>query len=186
MVDKISIKPHIVGLGDYTSESVITIVNAFTAPCNHPVTIEHINIRMIKTVAGTHLSYSTFNEAIANANIELYIAAPNHEVQNHTTERTWYSLQTIADNMLAHARLKWYANDVCYVLPFNKLQNKEGEPVTPYELCYDKIPMIKHFRVFLCNCVTKKYTITYPRGNGTTNTASQNDDKRIFIDPPPH
>jgi hypothetical protein len=40
MVDKTSTKPHLVGHLDYTSDYVITAVNEFIAPRNHPITVE--------------------------------------------------------------------------------------------------------------------------------------------------
>jgi hypothetical protein len=107
MVDKTSRKPQVCGLKDCTSESIIHSVNEFTAPCNHPVSVEHVNVnvRKIKNDTGTQFTSSNFSEACAAADIELSIAAPKHKEQNHNVERTWYSLQTIADAMLVHARL---------------------------------------------------------------------------------
>jgi hypothetical protein len=169
MVDRTSRKPHLVGLHDYTSESGITAINEFTAPCNHPVAVEHINIRKIKTYDGTHLfNSSNLCEACATVGIQLSIAAPTHQEKNHTAERTWYSLQTIDDAMHVHARLPpkfthhliRYAINFFSVLPVNKFINKPGETATPYELFYEKKPLVNHFRVCGCPCVTKKYTIT--------------------------
>jgi hypothetical protein len=114
MVDRTSRKHHLIGLHDYPSNSVITSINEFTAPCNHTVTVEHINIRKIKTDAGTQFTSSNFREACATANIELSIAAPNQQEQ----ERTWYSLYTIADAMLFHTRIppKFTYYSICYAI----------------------------------------------------------------------
>jgi hypothetical protein len=79
MVDKTSREPHLIGFNDYTSYSVFTTVNELTAPYNHPVTVEHINIRNIKTDAGTHFTSRNLREACANINIELFIAAPTRQ-----------------------------------------------------------------------------------------------------------
>ena len=62
MVDKTSRKPQVCGLKDYTSDSVIHSVNEFTSPCNHPVSVEHINIRKVKTDAGSQFTSSNFLE----------------------------------------------------------------------------------------------------------------------------
>jgi hypothetical protein len=43
----------------------------FTAPCNHPVTVEHINIRNIKTDAGTQFTLSNLSEACATTSKKL-------------------------------------------------------------------------------------------------------------------
>jgi hypothetical protein len=86
MVDRTSRKPHLVGLHDYTSDSAITAINECTAPSNHTVTVEHINIRKIETDAGTQFTSSNFHEACATAIIELSIAAPKKQEQNHTAE----------------------------------------------------------------------------------------------------
>jgi hypothetical protein len=48
-----------------------------------------------------------------------------------------------------------YAIKFFSVLPVKKLLNKERKPGTPYELFYDKIPMINHFGVCDSPCVTR-------------------------------
>jgi hypothetical protein len=69
------------------------------------------------------------------SNIELSVAAPKHEEQNHTSEKNLYSLHTIAVDMLVRARLLpeftyhsiRYAIEVFAVIPVKKLLNKTGE-----------------------------------------------------------
>jgi hypothetical protein len=134
MVDNTSRNHHLVGLHDYTSDSVITAINEFTAPWNQPVTDEHINIIEVKTDAGYQLSSSNFREDFSTANIETSIAAPNHQYQNQKSEITWYSLHTIDDAMLVHVILPpkfpynsiLYAIEVFSVFPVKKLLNKAG------------------------------------------------------------
>jgi hypothetical protein len=83
MVDKTSRKPHFVGINEYNSDSCIITVNEFTAPCNHPVTVDQISIKKITTDAGTQFTPCNFREACANATIELSIAASKHQEQHH-------------------------------------------------------------------------------------------------------
>jgi hypothetical protein len=134
MADKTSRKPHLVRLNYYTTYSIIMTVNEFTAPCDHPVTVEHINIRKIKTDSGTEFRSSYLCEACANANIELSITSSKHQEQNHAEERTWYSRQTIDAFMLVHTGLtpkcpchtSIYAIEVLSGLPVKKLTKKAG------------------------------------------------------------
>jgi hypothetical protein len=79
MFDTTSRKPQLVGLNDCTSDSVIISVNELKAPYNHPLIVEHISMRKIKTDPGSQFTPCNFREAWTNANIELSIAPPNHQ-----------------------------------------------------------------------------------------------------------
>jgi hypothetical protein len=100
-----------------TAWAINTSLNEFTVPSNHT--------RKIKTDAGTHFPSRNFHESCANANIELFFAAPTQKDQIRTAKMTQCSLKTIADNMIAHAILPpkltyhalRYAIEVFYVLP---------------------------------------------------------------------
>jgi hypothetical protein len=83
MVENTSRKPNLLGIHDYNLYSVIAAINKFTTPCDHPVTVEHTNIRKIKTYAGSQVIFINFHQACATTNIELSIATPNHQEKNH-------------------------------------------------------------------------------------------------------
>ena len=67
------------------------------------------------------------------------------------------------------------------VIPVKKLVNKNGFPVTPYELFLNEKPRIGHFRVFGCPAFARKWTITTQDGKRVTNKTSQCSVKGIFI-----
>jgi hypothetical protein len=84
VVDNASRKPPLIGRNIYTAESIITEVNEFTAPFNHPVNVEHINIRKIQTDAGTQFTFTIFREACSKARIELFYALSPIDPVTHT------------------------------------------------------------------------------------------------------
>ena len=79
---------------------------------------------------------------------------------NGLAERTWRSLRDLAFSMIVHAHVgdEFYdfaldhAWKIHNCLPIRGLQ-KEGNPVTPYELFYGAPPCISKFRVLFCPVV---------------------------------
>jgi hypothetical protein len=121
MVGNTLIKPQVCGLKDYKSYPVIHYLNESTAPCKHPVSVEHINTRKVKTDAGSQFTSNNFCEACAAVDIELSIAALKHQEHNQNAERTWYYLQNIVYAMLVHARLppKFTCHAIRYACEFS-------------------------------------------------------------------
>ena len=70
------------------------------------------------------------------------ISKKQHQEQNSFAECSWQTVKQIADKLLVHARLPpiffhhalLYAVAIFNVIPVKKLVNKNGFPVTPYEL----------------------------------------------------
>ena len=189
LVDRYSRYASIYGLSDYTADSVVTAINQFIAPSNHPVLIEPIDLHKIKADAGSQFTSKEFQEACADSRIAINLAAPKHQEQNSFAERTWQTVKIIADKLLVHSRLPptfshhalLYAVTIFNVIPVKKLVNKNGFPVTPYELFLGEKPRIGHLRVFGCPVVARKWIITNTEGKTLKNKTSQRSVKGVFI-----
>ena len=98
-------------------------------------------------------------------------------------------MKIIADKLLVHVRLPptvfhhalLYAVIIFNIIPVKKLVNKNGFPVTPYELFLGEKPRISHLRVFGCPIVARKWIITNNEGKTVRNKTSQRSVKGIFI-----
>ena len=189
LVDRYSRYASAYGLPDYTADSVFTSINQFIAPSNHPVLIEPVDLHKIKTDAGPKFTSKEFQEACADSRIAINLAAPKHQEQNSYAERTWQTVKIISDKLLIHARLPptfshhalLYAVIIFNVITVNKLVNKNGFPVTPYELFLGEKPRVSHLRVFGCPIVARKLIITNNEGKTLRNKTSQCSVKGIFI-----
>jgi hypothetical protein len=67
LVDRYSRYAHLKGLHDYSSESVITAINQYMSPSNHPITIEPIDIHKIKADDGSQFTSEEFQSACADS-----------------------------------------------------------------------------------------------------------------------
>ena len=189
LVDRTSRYAYVVGLPDYTTDSVLTGINQFLAPAAHPIVIEPLDLCKIKADAGSQFTSAEFQKACANARIAVNLAAPKHQEQNNFAERTWQSVKQIADKIMVHARLPpiytyhaiLYAIYIHNIFPVKNLVNKNGFPATPFELFFNEKPRIGHLRVFGCPCVFKKWTITSHDGKVQQNKTSQRAVKGVFV-----
>ena len=77
LVDRYSRYASVYGLPDYTADSVVTSINQFIAPSNHPVLIEPVDLHKIKADAGPQFTSNEFQEACADSRITINLAAPN-------------------------------------------------------------------------------------------------------------
>ena len=100
-------------------------------------------------------------------NIKFNTAAPKHQEQNGMVERYWGTILKLANTLLIHARLNWnfifyavkYAQYIHDVMPVKDLNNKYGFPTTLYAMATNRKPSVKHFRVFGCPAIFKRYVI---------------------------
>ncbi len=108
------------------------------------------------------------------AGIQLSLATPKKQHQNHLAERTWQTIGGMARSLLVHVRLPdtfmyhalVYACHIFNVLPVKGLYS--GDHVTtPLELLQGVKPSISHFRVFGCPVTARKWTTS------TTSTGKQ-------------
>ena len=185
-VDAYSRLPAIYPLQDKTTEAVIHAKRAYEADHRTPVT-EFFSIEKFRSDAGTQYSSAEFQEHCIHDRVQLSLAAPKKQSQNHYAERTWATIQNIAGSMLVHARLPdnflyhalLYATKVFSVLPVTSLLDADGNQATPYQLFYGSKPCVAHFRVFGCPTVVKKWTATID-GRRVTNQ-TQRGIRGIFI-----
>ena len=69
LVDRYSRYASVYGLPDYPADSIVTSINQFIAPSNHPVLIEPIDLHKIKADAGSQFTSKEFQEACADSRI---------------------------------------------------------------------------------------------------------------------
>ena len=90
-----------------------------------------------------------------------------HQEQNGMVERHWGTILKLANTLLIHARLNRkfifyavkYAQYIHDVIPVKELNDKYGFPTTPYAMATNRKPPVKHFRVFRCPAIFKRYVI---------------------------
>jgi hypothetical protein len=124
----------------------------------------YVDIQKIRADAGSQFTSDEFSTFCRDAGIHLTLAALKKQYQNHLAERTWQSISNIGRSLLVHARLPdtfmyhalVYACHIFNVLPIRGLQNDDDIPATPYQLFFDKRPMISNYRVFGCPTVVKR------------------------------
>ena len=163
MVDAYSRFTKIYGLDDKTTASVIKTIRQYTADCGSVDEFGYIDIEKIRSDAGTQFTSKEFQGFCRDERINLSLAAPKKQAQNHFAERTWQTVNNMARSMIVHARLPdsflyhaiRYASAVFNILPVKGLVNKDGKSATPAELFHGVKPCIGDFRVFGCPCVLK-------------------------------
>ncbi len=83
-------------------------------------------------------------------------------------ERHWGTIAKLADTLLLHAHLNRkffyyavkYAQYIHDVIPIRNLHNKDGLLTTPYMLATGRKPTDKHFWVFGCPAIFKRYEVS--------------------------
>ena len=132
MVDRYSRYASVYDFPDYTADSVVTSINQFIAPSNHPFLIEPVDLHKIKADAGPQFTSKEFQEDCADSRISINLAALKHQEQNSYAKCTWQTVKIIADKLLVHARLPptffhhalLYAVIIFNAIPVKKLVTK--------------------------------------------------------------
>lgn len=127
-----------------------------------------IDIDRIRADTGSEFTSDEFKHFCILHRINLLLAAPKHQENNHLAERSWQTIHRMAHSMLVHARLpdKYhfhairYATAVFNVLPVKNLYNTNGEICSPFELFTGTKPLISHLHVFGCPAVAKCLVIS--------------------------
>jgi len=107
------------------------------------------------------------SEVFIDHGIQLSLAAPKKQNQNHLAERSWQTLCSMAHSLLVHARLPdtfWfyairYASNIFNVLPIRSHTPTGDVPATPYQLYYGRLPSLASFWVFGSPVVVKRWVI---------------------------
>ena len=163
-VDAYSTRPHIYGLPDSTSESVILLTKQYMAD-HVKISALDFSLDKFKADAGKQYTSTEFRSFCREHSIALSLAAPKKQYQNYYAERTWQTVHSMARAMLVHARLPdtylfhsiRYACEVFAVLPVAGLYTHDQQPATPTQLFTGQKPIVSHFRVFGCPVVIKKH-----------------------------
>ncbi len=142
MVDAYSRFTKIYGLDDKTTESVIKTIRQYTADCGSVDEFGYIDIEMIRSDAGNQFTSKEFQEFCRDERINLSLAAPKKQAQNHFAECTWQTANNMAHSVIVHAHLPGsflyhairYASAAFNILPVKGLVNKDGKSATPAEL----------------------------------------------------
>ena len=103
-------------------------------------------------------------------------------------ERHWGAILKLANTLLIHARLNRkfifyavkYAQYIHDVIPVKDLNDKHGFPTTPYAMATNRKPSVKHFRVFGCPAIFKRYVIN-DKGKTMKNKYTQQGVRGIFV-----
>jgi len=119
----------------------------------------------IRTDAGTAFTSREFIETCTELGCTLEAAAPEHQEMNGLCESRWKEVHNIANTLCNNARLGGaffhhahaYAIHIVNSCPAKNVISTDGNPSTPYEVCLNRKPCIKNFRVFGCPVYFKRY-----------------------------
>ncbi len=162
MVDAFSRFLVVFGLPKGNSTEVINSFKQFKANLGRADSFHPMSIR---ADAGSQFTSLEFRNFCRDEGINLSLAAPKQQWQNHYAERMWQTINSTARAMLVHARAPdcykfhavVYATAVFNILPVGGLYDKDGQATSPHELMTGRKAMIADFRVFGCPAVAKKW-----------------------------
>jgi transposase InsO family protein len=100
MVDSYSRFNKIYGLDDRTMESVIKAIRQYTADCVSVNEFGYIDIKKIRSDAGTQFTSMEFQELCRDECINLSLASPKKQAKNHFAECTWQTVNNMARSMI--------------------------------------------------------------------------------------
>jgi hypothetical protein len=152
--------------------------------------VTYVNLERICANAGSQFTSQTFLSYCTEHGINLSIAIPKKQNQNHLAERSWQTIYGMACSLLVHARLPdtfWfhalhYTSDIFNILPIHH-DTPAGEiPTTPYQLFHGTLPFISTFRVFGSPVVVKRWVTNQSRMGKHTERGTRG----IFIGFPPN
>ena len=178
---------RICGIRDKTTDACIDGINLIISSL--PIKNKHIShLRHIRSDAGSEFRSDTFRKWCSDNKIEFSSAAPKHQEQNGLVERHWGTICKLANTMMIHARLNrkffyyavLYAQFIHDVIPIKDLKDASGLPTTPYFLGTNTKPNVRHFRVFGCPAIFKKYDFS-SQGKRATDKYSQQGVRGIFV-----
>jgi hypothetical protein len=136
-------------------------------------TYGYLDLERIRADAGSQFTSEEFSTYCREVGIQLVLAAPKKQHQKHLAECTWRTISSMGRSLLVHARLPHitmyhalvYACHIFNVLPVCGPLNEEEIPAMPYQLFFDKCPMILKYRVFSCPTIACHW-VTLNKTNG--------------------
>jgi hypothetical protein len=151
-----------------------------------------LDIERIRADAGSELTSAPFKQFCTQHRINLSLAAPKRQDNNHIAKHSWQTIHRMARSMLVHARLPdqyhyhaiRYAASVFNILPVKNLYDSDGEIASPHELFSGTEPTITQYRVFGCPAVARRWVMTID-GRETIH-CTEKGIRGIFIGFPPN
>jgi hypothetical protein len=191
-VDSFSRFSVIYGLSNKTTETVVETLLKYAADYHVADEYGYLDIDRLKADAGSEFTSGAFKQFCAAHRINLSLAAPKRQENNHLAERSWQTIHRMARSMLVHARLPdqfhfhaiRYAASVFNILPVKNLYNTEGDIASPHELFTGSKPLISNYRVFGCPVVAKRWVVSID-GRETVH-CTEKGIRGIFIGFPPN
>jgi transposase InsO family protein len=192
LVDSFSRFSLIYGLSNKTTETVVETLLKYAADYHVADEYGYLDIDRLKADAGSEFTSGAFKQFCAAHRINLSLAAPKRQENNHLAERSWQTIHRMARSMLVHARLPdqfhfhaiRYAASVFNILPVKNLYNTEGDIASPHELFTGLKPLISNYRVFGCPVVAKRWVVSID-GRETVH-CTEKGIRGIFIGFPPN
>ncbi len=91
---------------DKTTTSVISALRQYQADHRQPSgTFGYLDVQRIRADAGSQFTSDQFRDHCRTSGIQLVLAAPKKQHQNHLAERTWETVSNMGRSLLVHARL---------------------------------------------------------------------------------
>ena len=103
IVDHFSRYVYFEGMPDNSTDSVIKVLNAYTAMLQSKGLIQKLSY--LRADAGSCFTSKEFLEWAVDNNINVSLAAPRHQEQNSICERAWQTLHYMGASMLVHSHL---------------------------------------------------------------------------------
>jgi len=116
IMDAFSRYSKLYGLPKKSTSAVVAILKEFQADQTPSGTYGYLNTDRIRTDAGSQFISTEFADYCIEHGINLSLAAPKKQYQNHLAERTWQTITSTTRALLTHARLPdsfWY-HALCY------------------------------------------------------------------------
>jgi transposase InsO family protein len=153
LVDAFSRYSVINGLANKSTDSVVKAILDHASSFKMADEYGYLDIDRIRADAGSEFTSGPFKDFCLQHNINLSLAAPKRQNNNHLAKRSWQTIHRIARSMLIHAHLpdKYqfhtirYAAEIFNILPVKNLYNSAGEISSPHELFCGHKPWVAHF-----------------------------------------
>lgn len=134
-------------------------------------------LKCLRSDRGGEFTSNEFEDYYERHGIRRQYSTPRTPQQNGVVERKNRTIKEMARTMLNKANLpnvywKEVVHTIIYTL--NRVQLRVNKKITPYELWYDRKPLVKHFKVFGSKCFIKRDEY----GLGSFDSRS---DKGIFL-----
>jgi transposase InsO family protein len=105
LVDAFSRYACMYGLPDKSTDAVVTAIKQYSADHKRVDTYGYLNLERIRADAGSQFTSEEFSTYCREAGIQLVLAAPKKQYQNHLAECTWQTISSMGRSLLVHAHL---------------------------------------------------------------------------------